>query len=183
MGNKVELNWTAATETNNSEFEILRGVYPAVSGTQNDSEWKTVGFVAGFGTTTEPKTYSFTDSEVSAGKYIYRLKQIDFDGSFEYSPEVEVEVFAPLTFSLEQNYPNPFNPNTTIKYSTPEKSFIKIFLYDVKGEKVVDLINEEKEAGIYTFELNSKNLSSGVYLYRMTSSNGYNLSKKLIILK
>ena len=107
----VQLNWTTATETNNSGFEILRGVYPANSRTQNDNEWNTIGFVPGFGTTTEPKSYSFTDENVSTGIYKYRLKQIDFDGTFEYSNEIEVEVdFTPKEFVLYQNYPNPFNP-------------------------------------------------------------------------
>jgi N-acetylneuraminic acid mutarotase len=99
-GNDVILNWSTATETNNQGFEILRS-------TQNDNEWEVIGYVPGFGTTTEPKSYSYTDSEVFTGKHTYRLKQIDFDGSFEYSPEVEVEVSAPIEFALEQNYPNP----------------------------------------------------------------------------
>ena len=105
IDNDVQLSWATATETNNSGFEILRKA-------QNDQTWGTIGFVPGFGTTTEPKSYSFTDEDVTTGIYKYRLKQIDFDGTFEYSNEIEVSVdFTPKEFVLYQNYPNPFNPN------------------------------------------------------------------------
>lgn len=103
MGTDVELRWTTATETNNKGFDIERMISSDV--------FEVVGFVPGFGTTTEPKTYSYTDSKLSSGKYSYRLKQIDYDGSFSYSNVLETEVITPSTFSLEQNYPNPFNPS------------------------------------------------------------------------
>ena len=111
--NVVTLLWQTATETNNSGFEILRS-------TQNDkSIWERIGFVEGKGTTTEIQSYSFQDKP-EAGIYKYKLKQIDFDGTFAYSSEIEVEVKAPNVFSLEQNYPNPFNPTTKIKYTIPD---------------------------------------------------------------
>ena len=80
---------------------------------------KRVGFVNGNGTTTETQSYSFMDENLVSGKYLYRLKQIDFDGSFEYSNEVEVIVTVPDRFELSQNYPNPFNPTTKISFSIP----------------------------------------------------------------
>src|SRR5690606_26440652 len=104
----VTLNWTTATELNNSGFQVERS---------NGSEFQVVGFVAGHGTTTEVKNYTFVDQNVEAGSYTYRLKQIDFDGSFEYSNNVEVEVLGVKEFALGQNYPNPFNPSTTINFS------------------------------------------------------------------
>ena len=82
-----------------------------------NNQFEKIGYVAGFGTTTEPKAYSFTENELAVGNYTYRLKQVDFDGSFEYSNEINVDVTAPAHYSLEQNYPNPFNPSTLIKYS------------------------------------------------------------------
>jgi hypothetical protein len=184
--NEINLNWSTATETNNSGFEILRIA-------QNDNDkWNTIGFVPGFGTTTEAKSYSYTDSKVSAGKYTYRLKQIDFDGSFEYSQEVEVEVSAPLTFSLEQNYPNPFNPSTKISWQVPIGSWQTLKIYDVLGNEVATLVDEYKPAGSYEVEWNANGFPSGVYFYQLLVSalqskdgraENYIETKKMILLK
>jgi len=171
---KVTLEWETATEINNSGFELQKS--------KDKENWQSIGFVRGSGSSTEHNNYKCIDNASLNEKNYYRLKQIDFNGSYEYSDIIAVSV--PLSnFKLYQNFPNPFNPITTIKYVVPHKSIVRISLYDIKGEKIVDLINEEKESGIYSIEFNSKILSSGVYLYRMTSSDGYNLSKKLIILK
>ncbi|MDP2363802.1 MAG: T9SS type A sorting domain-containing protein, partial [Ignavibacteria bacterium] len=171
---KIILNWETVSEINNSGFEILKS--------KDRENWQSIGFVGGSGSSTENNSYSFLDNSKLYEKNYYRLKQIDYDGSYEYSNVIEVSV--PLNnFKLYQNYPNPFNPITTIKFAVPQKTFINVSLYDIKGEKINDLVNEEKERGIYSIEFNSKNLSSGVYLYRMTSFDGYNSSKKLIILK
>ena len=175
---EVTLNWSTATETNNQGFEILRLV-------QNDSEWQTIGFVPGFGTTTEPKLYSYTDSEVSTGKYTYRLKQIDFDGSYEYSPEVEVEVSVPLEFSLDQNYPNPFNPKTVISYQLPLGSNVTLKVYDLLGDEVATLIDEFKLAGRYEVDFYSsgiRQLASGIYFYQLKAGE-YISTKKMLLIK
>jgi len=116
--NSVTLNWTTATELNNSGFDILRQ-------TQNDQLDK-IGFVAGFGTTTEMQSYSFVDENLPSGQYAYRLKQVDFDGTFELSDVVTVDVTNPVKYNLSQNYPNPFNPSTKITYTIPELSFITL---------------------------------------------------------
>jgi len=132
-------------------FEIQKQVGSKQSTVGN---WKTIGFVPGFGTTTEPKSYSFTDENVSTGIYKYRLKQFDFDGSFEYSNEIEVEVdFTPKEFVLYQNYPNPFNPTTKIKYEIPSVTLrqaqsdiiVTLKVYDVLGNEVATLVNEQKQ--------------------------------------
>ena len=78
--------------------------------------WEKIGFVNGNGNINSPKNYSFEDKNVTAGKYSYRLKQIDNDGQFEYSKTIEVDFDAPKKFELSQNYPNPFNPTTTITF-------------------------------------------------------------------
>jgi hypothetical protein len=183
----VQLNWTTATETNNFGFEILRGIYPANSGTQNDNEWNSIGFVPGFGTTTEPKSYSFVDENVTTGNYKYRLKQIDLDGTFEYSNEIEVEVdFTPKEFVLYQNYPNPFNPSTVISYQLPVTSNVTLKVYDILGNEIATLVNEEKQPGIYEVEFNLvsgiRNPASGVYFYKLIAGE-FTQTRKMILLR
>jgi len=171
---EVQLSWTTATETNNQGFQIEK--MNAVG------SFEQVGYVAGFGTTTEAKSYSFIDSKLEAGYYIYRLKQIDFDGTFTYSEEVNVEVEIPLVYSLEQNYPNPFNPNTTIKYSISEDGFVKLAVYNLLGEAVTSLVNNEQKAGRYEVVFDASRFASGVYYYRMEAQN-YISIKKMILMK
>ena len=179
----VQLNWTTATETNNAGFEILRF-------TQNDNDWNTIGFVPGFGTSTEPKSYSFIDEDISSGIYKYRLKQIDFDGSFEYSTKIEVEVdFTPKDYVLYQNYPNPFNPTTIIKYEIPSVTLrraqsdimVSLKVYDVLGNEVATLVNEESQPGVYEVEFNASSLSSGIYLYKLQAGKFIQTKKMILV--
>jgi len=178
LNGDVKLEWSTATETNNQGFEIQRR--------NEDSEYQKIGYVPGHGTTTEAQTYSFIDSKVVRGNYFYRLKQIDFDGSFEYSDEIEVEVSGPLTFALEQNYPNPFNPSTSIQYAISSKQFVTLKVYDVLGNEVATLVNEEKAAGSYEVEFQSavggRQLASGIYFYKLQASD-FTQIKKMILLK
>jgi hypothetical protein len=174
IGNSVNLVWETASELNNSGFSVER--------TSTNSEYTEVGFVPGFGTTTEAKSYSFSDQNLQNGNYTYRLKQIDFDGTFEYSEEVEVEVIAPVLFSLEQNYPNPFNPSTSIKYSVPESGNIRLSVYNIVGEEVAVLVNGFSQAGSFEVTFDASNLSTGVYLYKLQSANSVQ-TKKMILLK
>jgi len=169
----VELNWSTATETNNQGFEVER---------MNDGVYEKIGYVAGFGTTTEPKAYRYTDTKLEAGSYTYRLKQVDYDGTYEYSEELNVEIVLPLEYSLDQNYPNPFNPSTTIKYSLAEDGFVKLAVYNMLGEEVAAIVNAQQKAGKYEVSFNAGNLSSGVYVYRLETSN-YTSSKKLMLMK
>ena len=196
VDNDITLLWSTATEINNSGFEIEKKQVFSPQSTIGNVEWQTIAFVPGFGTTTETKSYSFLDENLSSGKYQYRLKQIDFDGSFEYSNTIEVEITAPLEFSLEQNYPNPFNPKTIIRYtiqaspksSPKEKTFVSLMVYDVLGNQVSTLVNEEKQAGVYEVEFNSqqttdnKQLTSGVYFYQLKAGDLVQ-TRKMIVLK
>jgi hypothetical protein len=177
----ILLNWTTATELNNQGFDIERSVVA-----QN---WEKIGYVPGFGTTTEPKSYSFLDQNVTSGIYTYRLKQLDFDGSFNYSPEVVVEVAdaVPSDFGLFQNYPNPFNPVTTIQFQVPSASDVSIIIYDMLGKEVKSLFNAQVQPGKYTVEWNGTNnagmkISSGSYIYRMTAGDFVDV-KEMILLK
>jgi len=184
LDDKIQLYWTTATETNNQGFEIQRQVgsrQPAVG------NWDVIGFFPGFGTTTEPKSYSFVDKDIYSGSYKYRLKQIDFDGTFSHSEVIEVIVdFTPKELTLEQNFPNPFNSSTIIKYSLPEASDIRISVYDILGTEVEVLVNERKEAGNYKINFEAVDLPSGVYLYRIETKNitsSQFVTRKMVIIK
>jgi hypothetical protein len=186
-GTNVQLQWATATETNNQGFEIERKVISNQSTVI--SKWNLIDFVKGKGTTTEQQFYSFTDQNLSAGKYQYRLKQIDFDGSFEYSNTVEADVNLPNEFSLSQNYPNPFNPTTEIKYTIPSVSpnevkgfLVTLKVYDFLGNEVAILVNEEKSAGTYEVRFDGDALASGIYIYKLSAGN-FIETKKMIFLK
>ncbi|MFZ2324642.1 MAG: YCF48-related protein [Ignavibacteriaceae bacterium] len=174
-GKTIRLEWNTSTETNNLGFEIERKRI-------NDT-WEKIDFVGGKGTTTQPQSYYYFDENLVAGKYLYRLKQIDFDGTFEYSNVIEIQLNSPSAFLLSQNYPNPFNPETNIDYRIPEETLVNITLYDITGRKINELVNEKKQPGYYTLKLKGGALSSGIYFYRLLTSNGYNNVKKLTILK
>ena len=172
----VILNWSTATELNSKGFEILRS-------TQIDyNNWKKIGLVSGFGTTTEMHNYSFTDKSLQSGKYQYRLKQIDLDGSFQYSQTIKAIVEAPTKFKLAQNYPNPFNPSTSIKYAISSRQFVSLKVYDVLGNEVATLVNEIKKPGYYEVNFNASNLASGVYFYRLASGS-FVSTRKMLLLK
>ncbi|NLH60788.1 MAG: T9SS type A sorting domain-containing protein [Ignavibacteriales bacterium] len=174
-GNVVDLRWVTATETNNKGFEIERKF--------ENSNYQKIAFVDGKGTTTQPQGYTFSDQTDKAGKYSYRLKQIDFDGSYAYSNVVEVEVLTvPGQYTLAQNYPNPFNPTTNIRFSLPQAGMVSLAVYNLVGEKVADLVNGLKEAGEYNVNLDASKLSSGTYIYTL-SINGNVISKKMTLLK
>ena len=178
VNNDVTLNWKTATETNNSGFQVER----RETKNERSEEWKSIGFVNGNGTTTETKSYSFKDENLSTGKYQYRLKQIDFDGTLEYSNIVEVEILPPAKFSLEQNFPNPFNPTTTIKWQTPKEAFQTLKVFDVLGNEVATLISEVKPAGLHQIEFDASALASGIYYYQLRIDDNVQ-TKKMIIIK
>lgn len=175
----VILNWSTATETNNNGFQIERTVRSQQSSVGN---WENTGFVSGKGTTTQKTFYSYSDKNDKPGTYLYRLKQIDFDGTFSYSNEVEIEVTGPKDFSLYQNYPNPFNPSTTIKFALPVKTNLSLSVYNTLGEKVAEIFKGELEEGYHEMMFNASGLSSGIYFYKVESEY-YSATKKLMLLK
>lgn len=165
--NNVILIWSTARELNNTGYDVEK---KSVS-TNSTNDWAKVGFVNGNGTTNDTKNYTFTDRS-NSGKFNYRLKQIDFNGNFEYfNLSNEIEVGVPGEFALSQNYPNPFNPSTKINYDLPKVGLVTIVLYDLTGRQVASIVNEVKTAGYYTVQFNASNLSSGMYFYRITSGN------------
>ena len=174
---KVELNWITATELNNSGFEIERISRLFTSGQM----WEKIGFVPGFGTTTESCAYKFVDDNLENGKYSYRLKQIDFNGSYTYSNTIEVIVNQPYKYSLEQNYPNPFNPSTIIKYSIPSSSTVQLKVFNILGEEVETLVNEVKSAGNHEINFDANNLPSGIYFYTLKTGKFVQTRKMILI--
>ncbi|MCL6493673.1 MAG: hypothetical protein K6T54_02715 [Ignavibacterium sp.] len=178
----VILNWSTATESNNNGFEVERK-------SDYSEKWSTITFIKSAGTTTEPQNYTYKDSRLESGKYSYRLKIVDLDGTYSYSSEVQVEVGIPNQYSLSQNYPNPFNPSTRIDYQLPFDAKVQLELYSITGEKVATLVSGDISAGYHTYELNASklNLASGIYFYRINAvdvQNGKFIdTKKLVLLK
>ena len=173
---EVTLNWTTASERNNSGFDIERS-------NQTANEWTKVGNVSGNGTTNSSVNYLFTDRGLASGSYNYRLKQIDFNGNFEYfNLNNEVNIGIPSNYDLSQNYPNPFNPSTKINYDLPYDGNVSIKLFDMSGKEVETLVNESKTAGYYSVNFNAAGLSSGVYFYSISADN-FSATKKMLLLK
>jgi hypothetical protein len=174
-GNSVRLEWTTASETNNNGFEVQQRT--------PQNEFKTIGFVKGKGTTSEKQFYSFYDKpEVLSNKIIYRLKQIDLDGSISYSNEVVLDFTAPLEFALLQNYPNPFNPVTRISFNVARIVPVSLRVYNLLGQEVVTLVNELKTPGIYEVNFDAALLPSGVYLYRLEAGS-FAATRRMLLLK
>ncbi len=175
----VVLSWKTATETNNSGFEVQRSI--------DGKSFAKIAFIKGQGSAVKENSYSYSDKVTNGGVFYYRLKQIDFNGSYKYSNVVQATSMVPKTFSLAQNYPNPFNPSTVISYDLPVDSKVVIRLYDILGNEVSTLVNREEAAGSYkiTFNAhntNNKQLSSGIYFYKIEAGN-FTAIKKMMLLK
>jgi len=180
IGNKVSLSWTTATETNNRGFEIERKLI----NNGDDEEWRIIGFKEGAGSTTEQRNYIYYDNlpDIIIIKTAYRLKQIDFNGTYSYSNIVYLEKVAPYNFNLSQNFPNPFNPTTKIKFKLPSDEFVSLKVYNLPGDEIAVLINEKIIAGSYEINFKAENLSSGIYFYQLIAGK-FSETKKMIILR
>jgi hypothetical protein len=173
----VTLEWITASELNNNGFEIERSL-------NDQANFVTIGFVEGHGTSTETNNYTYTDRLDLTGivSVYYRLKQIDYDGSFTYSKTVKADANVPNGFVLSQNYPNPFNPSTKISYSVASEQFVTIKIYDFIGNEVTTLINQTKPAGVYEVTFDASNLPSGTYFYTLRSSE-FTSTKKMMLIR
>ncbi len=182
----VTLTWVTEWEHNNSGFDIERATSLNLpeGGT---SEWKKISFIPGHGTSNIANGYLFRDEKLKAGNYQYRLKQIDFNGNYEYfSLESEVSINPPGNFEMGQNYPNPSNPNSKINFEMPVNGRVTIKVYDITGREVITLLDENREADYYTVEFNGSNVASGVYFYRiLAEGEGKSFTKtlKMILVK
>ncbi|MEO8666144.1 MAG: T9SS type A sorting domain-containing protein, partial [Ignavibacteria bacterium] len=178
----VTLNWTTVSEENNAGFEVYR------IRKDDNADWTKVGFVQGSGTSFVPVNYFYNDIGLNSGRYNYKLKQIDFNGNFEFfSLNNEVNIGLPPKFLLYQNYPNPFNPNTKIEFDTPAESDVTIKLYDISGKVIKTIVKNSFNAGYHIVQLNSSDLPSGIYYYTIyAASNGnekFIATKKMVVVK
>lgn len=191
MGKQIILKWKTATEINCYGFEVQR----KAMNLPNISEWITIGFVQGNGNSTSEKVYDFYDTNNKSEKFLYRLKQIDFDGQFSFSNIIMVDNKLPVELMLIQNYPNPFNPITNIKFNIPNISSLKnktsntselikvsLKIYDILGNEIVQLINNSLHPGTYTIEWNASNSPAGIYFYQLVAED-FIISKKMLLIK
>jgi Lamin Tail Domain/Secretion system C-terminal sorting domain len=172
----VKLEWRTETEINNYGFDVER------SSTPLGTKWNVIEFIKGFGNSNSPREYLFVDKNITCGEYAYRLKQIDNDGTFEYSKILEVTVNVPLKYELNQNYPNPFNPATEIAFTIPQAGMVTLKVYNTLGEEIAVLVNGFIEPGIHTVNFNASGLNSGIYFYKLESRDFIQV-KKMILLK
>lgn len=178
----VALEWSTLSEINNYGFEIERAFHL--------TNFQTIPnvFIPGNGTTNEPRHYRYTDSNATPGQRRYRLKQFDLDGTVHLSEPIHVDVVTTVgdqtlaEFALCQNFPNPFNPSTTIRYALSERSHVRLEVYNLLGECVSVLANEERSAGTYSVQFDATGLASGIYYYRL-QSDGQIATKKLVLMR
>ena len=173
INGKVVLEWVTASETNNAGFEVERK--------SDISAFETIGYVDGNGSSGNRITYNFVDNDLKQSRYYYRLKQIDFDGTFSYSNEIMVDILSLAEYILHQNYPNPFNPSTKIRFTVPERSDVKITLNDVLGREVSVLFNDQVEPGTREIEIEASSLSSGNYFVKMIAGSIHKIQKITLI--
>jgi len=161
-GTGTNLQWVTSSETNNAGFDVQMRAH-------SESEFHPLGFVAGHGTTTEVQNYTYTVSSLHPGAYTFRLKQIDFDGVFEYSDEIEVTIDVPDTHLLTSAYPNPFNPQARFSLSVAQTQNVNVSVYDALGRRVLNLFDGVLEAGsAHPFALDGRGLATGLLLIRAT---------------
>ncbi len=181
--NNVKLIWVTEIEINNSGFDLERKT--VTPGTAN--VWQKITFIPGSGTTNSPRIYTYQDNKLPAKTYKYRLKQIDYNGNFEYyNLNNDVVISKPGSFSLSQNYPNPSNPKSKIDFQMPFDGKVSVKVYDIAGREMVTLVDGFKTADFYTVEFDGTNIASGVYFYRIIAEgDGRKIVKtmKMVLVK
>ena len=157
----IQLRWTTASETNNAGFSVEHAI--------NNGFYKEIDFITGAGTSLERREYGYRVEDVEPGLHTFRLKQIDYDGAFEYSPAVEVTVEVPNVYILEPAYPNPFNPQASIRFAIKERQAVTMAMYDATGREVQALYRGIPDANqMHAVAIDGSTLPSGVYIVRLT---------------
>ena len=173
-GNSVRLQWRTFSETNNAGFEVQHN---------GGGVFVTVGFVAGQGTTTESHAYSYTVGQLTPGRHSFRLKQIDFDGAFEYSPEVPAIISLDVGFLMGAIYPNPTNPQAKFELTIAREQVVQIGIFDMLGRKIDSVFEGTLEPNsVHSFALESNQWAGGKYLVRVEGEY-FMTSKVFTVLK
>ena len=176
-GHDVVLSWTTATETNNAGFEVERiRVLPSPNeewnGRDRSLRWESLGFVNGVGTSSDPQSYVHRVADLAPGSYRFRLKQIDFDGSFEYSPEIEIQLDLPGAFWMSTVYPNPFNTHASVSFSVAQAQALQVTLYDVQGRTIQQLFQGWAEPGeVKALTIPGHTLPAGIYIMHLAGTD------------
>ena len=162
-GRNALLTWETASETNNAGFDVQHRYVDDAT-----AAFEAITFVEGHGTTEQPQTYSYRIDDLAPGRHAFRLKQIDFDGTFEYSPELEVIVEMVERFVIEPAYPNPFNSGTQFRFAVQREQQVRVDLYDMLGRRVKVLYEGQPPAGqMHTVRIDGSTLPSGLYVVYM----------------
>lgn len=175
INNHINLNWTTSTETSNYGFNVEKSF--------DNNDWVNLGFISGNGNSNTIHNYSYCDNDVNrTGEYYYRLKQLDNNGDFVYSSTINLFVDISISFEIKQNYPNPFNSSTTISYQVSNNCRVTLKIFDILGNEVITLVDENKSKGKYDIQFNAKDISSGIYIYQIKAGDIVD-SKKLVLIK
>lgn len=171
---RAVLHWETASETNNAGFEVQQRV---------NGEYQAIGFVSGRGTTTERQRYTFRTRSLPSGSHDFRLKQIDFDGTFAYSKVVTASIALAGAVEMEKAYPDPFNPQTQFNLTIARDQNVNIAVYDMLGRHVQTLHQGALQAGdAHLFSFEASNLPSGRYFIRAIGEY-FNQSQTVTLLK
>ena len=135
----IRLDWSTSSEQDNAGFAIEYSL--------ESRPFLEAAFVDGSGSSTEANDYTYSLENMLPGNYQLRLKQVDFDGKYSYSPVLDVIVGIPGEYVLDNAYPNPFNPQTTVNFAVRESQQVRYELYDSTGRLVKVLLNQIVEAG------------------------------------
>ncbi|MFK7846156.1 MAG: T9SS type A sorting domain-containing protein [Rhodothermales bacterium] len=182
-GTAVYLQWETAGEVNNAGFEVQhKSIRELEAAPVNTTDWETLDFMPGYGTTSDPQSYTYSVTNLPAGVHHFRLKQIDFDGRIDYSPIAIADLSPTQLPRLMGAYPNPFVPATTIRFSVPEPEHVSITIFDVTGREVHDLVDQFMQAGTYSIPWDATGMASGMYLYRLRIG-AFSTSKHMLLTK
>lgn len=174
QGRDCILKWSTASESNNYGFEIQRR-------SEYQSDFTKLNFVKGVGTSSHYNEYLYIDDDIAPGSYYYRLKQIDFDGSYQIQGPIKISLEAPQSIELHQIYPNPFNNSATISYTLSQNSPVNITIFDLSGKEVTTLVQEFQQKGTYKISWNAQKQASGIYFCRLKVGDIYKTTRMILL--